>query len=132
MNNQIILDQLIANIVDTLNISREKALKLLLFQIEDDTINKLSVQDETFLQCMSQIDKLNKLLSKPENILGSEFTKHGEIAELIEVYIKNANDIKGSEHMIKKIAWKALLVKAFSNVAYHPIIIGFGSHHCLI
>ena len=49
MNNQIILDQLIANIVDTLNISREKALKLLLFQIEDDTINKLSVQDETFL-----------------------------------------------------------------------------------
>ena len=50
MNNQIILDQLIANIVDTLNISREKALELLLFQIEDDTINKLSVQDETFLQ----------------------------------------------------------------------------------
>ena len=93
MNNQIILDQLIANIVDTLNISREKALELLLFQIEDDTINRLSVQDEIFLQCMSQIDKLNQLLSKPENILGSEATKHGEIAELIEVYISNANDI---------------------------------------
>lgn len=93
MKKKIIIDQLAANLVETLNITREQALELVLATIKEETLAKLSSQDEAFIEAMRQIEELKKILSKPENILGSEATKHGEIAELIEVYIRNAKDI---------------------------------------
>jgi len=39
------------------------------------------------------VDKVRDFLNAPEHILGSDITKHGEIAEQIEVNIRNARDL---------------------------------------
>lgn len=58
-------------------------------QLKNETI---SAQDKAFLFAKDQIDKVREELTRPENILGSDKTKHGEIAEKIEISIRNARE----------------------------------------
>lgn len=62
-------------------------------------IIKLAVQEAAFESAVEQIDKVREFLSRPQNILGSDLTKHGEIAEQIEVGIRNARQALAQETM---------------------------------
>lgn len=62
-------------------------------------IIKLAVQESAFESAVEQIDKVRDFLSRPQNILGSDLTKHGEIAEQIEVGIRNARQALAQETM---------------------------------
>lgn len=52
----------------------------------------LEGQDSAFLKAIEQIHKVRGFVGSPEHILGSDKTKHGEIAEQVEVGIRNARD----------------------------------------
>ncbi|WP_323652064.1 hypothetical protein [Aliarcobacter butzleri] len=59
-------------------------------------IYELANQDINFSKAISEIYNIRNFVGTPENILGSELTKHGEIAEQVEVGISNARSyIKG-------------------------------------
>jgi hypothetical protein len=77
--SQMYKDQVSGSIVQTINEAR----------IQDEII-KITAQDAAFTKVIEQIDQVRHFLGSPENILGSELTKHGEIAEHVEVGIRNA------------------------------------------
>lgn len=64
-----------------------------------DEIIKLAAQDAAFETAVEQINRVRGFLSRPQNILGSAMTKHGEIAEQIEVGIRNARQALAQESM---------------------------------
>lgn len=64
-----------------------------------DEIIKLASQDAAFETAVEQIDKVRDFLSRPQNILGNGMTKHGEIAEQVEVAIRNARQALAQEAM---------------------------------
>lgn len=68
-----------------------------------DEIIKLAAQDAAFETAVEQLDKVRDFLSRPQNILGSELTKHGEIAEQVEVGIRNARQALAQEAMTASI-----------------------------
>jgi hypothetical protein len=84
----LIPDQVNAAIVDSLNNQR----------IQDE-IMKLAAQDAAFSNAIKQADKVREFIGNPNNILGSELTKHGEIAEQVEVGIRNARAALAQENM---------------------------------
>ena len=53
-------------------------------------IYELSNQNINFSKAISEIYNVRNFVGTPENILGSQLTKHGEIAEQVEVGISNA------------------------------------------
>jgi hypothetical protein len=81
-------DQVAAVIIDQHNFGRET-----------EELEALQNQDEAFLGAMEQIDKVREFVGSPENILGSDETKHGEIAEQVEVGIGNARKLIEQEPM---------------------------------
>lgn len=72
-------DQVIGSTVDALNRARIK-----------DELFKLSQQDHAFTFAEEQMQKVRDFIASPNNILGSMSTKHGEIAEQLEVGVRNA------------------------------------------
>lgn len=64
-----------------------------------DEIVQLAKQDAAFELAIAQIDKVREFISRPQNILGSIATKHGEIAEHVEVGIRNARQAVSQEAM---------------------------------
>lgn len=84
----LIPDQVNAAIVGTLNNQRMQ-----------DEIAKLTRQDAAFSNAIEQVDKVREFIGNPNNILGSELTKHGEIAEQVEVGIRNARAALAQENM---------------------------------
>ena len=52
----------------------------------------LESQDSAFAKAIEQVVKVRDFVGIPEHILGSGKTKHGEIAEQVEVGIRNARD----------------------------------------
>lgn len=58
-------------------------------------LNKASIskQDERFMDALAEVTKVRAFLTDPSRILGSDRTKHGEVAEQVEVYIRNAREI---------------------------------------
>ncbi|WP_227938285.1 hypothetical protein [Alkalihalobacillus deserti] len=86
-------DQVIGSTVDLLNQTRVQQLEKELTRILNDESVKLSHQDQSLLEALAQLEKVRDFLGKPENILGSDLTKHGEIAEQIEVHIRNAKNL---------------------------------------
>lgn len=75
----IVADQVNSAMVGNHNTAR------LLLQTED-----CARQDRAYALATAQVDKVRDFISKPENILGNDLTKHGEIAEQMEVGIRNA------------------------------------------
>jgi hypothetical protein len=68
-----------------------------------DEIIKVAARDAAFETAVEQIDKVRDFLSRPQNILGSALTKHGEIAEQVEVGIRNARQALAQEAMTASI-----------------------------
>ncbi len=85
---RLVQDQAAGVVVQTINEAR----------VHDEII-KLAAQDAAFETAVEQINKVRNFLSRPQNILGSELTKHGEIAEQVEVGIRNARQALAQETM---------------------------------
>ena len=72
-------DQIIGIAVDQLNQMNEQAMNV-----------QLSAQDIAFEVANDQMQKVRDFIANPSGILGSMSTKHGEIAEQVEVGVRNA------------------------------------------
>lgn len=59
----------------------------------DELIAKLNQQDINFEEALRELDEIKKFLGDPSHILGSASTKHGEIAEQMQVHIENARRV---------------------------------------
>lgn len=56
----------------------------------DELIQRLNQQDTNLEEALTELEELKKFLGDPSHILGNEFTKHGEIAEHMQVNFENA------------------------------------------
>ncbi|MBT6047074.1 MAG: hypothetical protein HOG49_09655 [Candidatus Scalindua sp.] len=54
---------------------------------------QLNLQENALVDALKEVNKIRERLATPEHILGSSNTKHGEIAEIIEVNIRNARSL---------------------------------------
>jgi hypothetical protein len=77
-----LVDQLQASLVQAANHAREAMVAA-----------KVEAQNLVYEQASIYIDTVREFIDKPGNILGSAATKHGEIAEVAEVGVKNAWDV---------------------------------------
>lgn len=69
-------------------------------QRQADEFASLLQQDFHFAKAVNEVDKVRQFVGSPENILGSDRTKHGEIAEQVEVGIRNARSyLQGGEQV---------------------------------
>ncbi|WP_314062479.1 hypothetical protein [uncultured Vagococcus sp.] len=59
----------------------------------EKAIENTFAQNKRFIEALSELDKIRDFINSPSNILGSPLTKHGEIAEQINVGFKNADSI---------------------------------------
>lgn len=90
--------QIIGSFVENFNNSRDEKLKKCLNIVQEEALKKLNIQDQNLKSALLSVNEARNFLTTPQNILGSEATKHGEIAEQIEVGISNARRlIKGLE-----------------------------------
>lgn len=82
-------DQTIGAFVHNINAKRQA----------DETASLLQ-QDFYFEKAINEVNKVRNFVGSPHNILGSDRTKHGEIAEQVEVGIRNARSyIEGGEQV---------------------------------
>lgn len=57
----------------------------------------LNAQDNAFIKALAEFDATRDFISRPQNILGSDLTKHGEVAEHMEVGWRRAWDFLHQE-----------------------------------
>ena len=93
MKSQIYTDQVIGGFVqDGINtaeqLQAERMAEILQTAIEKESYARTALSEG--LHC---VENLRNFVSSPENILGNMQTKHGEIAEHVEVEIRNGRDI---------------------------------------
>jgi len=74
--------QIIAGVVSADNLIRVRELE-----------QALSSQDRALADALRQVKQVHDFIGSPEHILGNPQTKHGEIAEQVEVGIRNAKDL---------------------------------------
>lgn len=74
-------DQISGSIIADFNIRRVQ-----------EKIAQINLQDACFMKATEQIDIVREFISEPSKILGSVATKHGEIAEQVEVQIRRSQD----------------------------------------
>ncbi len=80
--SQLIKDQASGIAVDLINTARH----------ESEQLQQIA-QDAAFEKAVEQITRVREFVGSPEKILGSELTKHGEIAEQVEVGVRNARSL---------------------------------------
>jgi hypothetical protein len=90
---EIIASQVVGGIVNEVNVHRIDVLNQALASINVEKISGLAQQDANFINALNEVKKVEEFLADPSHILGSEATKHGEIAESIEVNIGNAKQV---------------------------------------
>lgn len=56
----------------------------------DELIAKLDRQDINFEEALAELEEIKNFIGDPSHILGSQLTKHGEIAEHMQVNFENA------------------------------------------
>jgi len=61
-----------------------------LYQALDELQKHLDQQDQHFAKALGELDRVREQLQAPEHILGSLHTKHGEMAEFLEVALRRA------------------------------------------
>ncbi|RSD27060.1 hypothetical protein [Mesobacillus subterraneus] len=83
-------DQITAAGVEGFNHWKNQSIARQLDDIVRETLQKQQQQSGNFENALSNMIKMRQFLSEPNNILGSERTKHGEVAEHLEVHIRNA------------------------------------------
>ena len=59
----------------------------------DDLMEKLTAQDCNLEDAWAELQELKYFISAPEHILGSLQTKHGEVAEHVQVNFSNARNL---------------------------------------
>ncbi|MGM0786012.1 MAG: hypothetical protein ACQEUM_18105 [Pseudomonadota bacterium] len=59
-----------------------------------------AIQDQAFEKAQEQVEAVRRFIGTPENILGNHSTKHGEIAEQVEVGIRNARSAVNQADMM--------------------------------
>lgn len=57
----------------------------------------LARKDDALHDALAQIERVREVIAHPEGILGSAATKHGEIAEQVEVAVRNARSLLAEE-----------------------------------
>lgn len=83
-------EQVVGAATSLINHERIQELQEELFKIDQNKISSLNRQDSAFNRAMEEVNKVRDFIGKPEHILGGEAQKHGEIAESVEVHIRNA------------------------------------------
>lgn len=56
----------------------------------DELVEKLNQQDINLEEALKELEEIKQFIGDPEHILGNEITKHGEIAEHMQVNFANA------------------------------------------
>ena len=79
--------------VEYINSVRVEELQRVLGEISNKLNEELTQQDINLIKALKYVDNVREFVSKPNEILGSKLTKHGEIAEQIDVNINNARCI---------------------------------------
>ena len=59
----------------------------------NELIEKIAQQDVNLDEALAMLQKIRIFVASPQNILGCNATKHGEIAENVQVYISNARNV---------------------------------------
>ena len=90
MNREIIDGQISASVAEAFNNIRLTDLENELTAISDTLQDRIQSQDINLIEAMRRINNIQRFVDSPENILGAPGTKHGEIAEQVEVGITNA------------------------------------------
>lgn len=84
----LIRDQFSGIAVDSINSTRHQT-----------EMMQQAIQDQAFEKAQEQVETIRHFISEPEKILGNPYTKHGEIAEQVEVGIRNARSAVSQEPM---------------------------------
>ena len=93
MNIEYINDQVNGSIVNLINTIRNEDLERAIASISKYTQSQLTVQDINFAKALAQVDHIQQLVNSPNKLLGSMNTKHGELAEQVEVAIQNSKSL---------------------------------------
>ena len=64
-----------------------------LYHIDTQRISDIQLVDQHLDEALKCIENVRTFVGSPENILGSQLTKHGEIAEQVDVWFQNAWNI---------------------------------------
>lgn len=90
MSTNVWKDQVTAVGVDGFNQWKSQSIVKQLDQIVKEKLQSQQQQNINFETALKNMMKMRQFLSEPKNILGSEQTKHGEVAEHLEVNVRNA------------------------------------------
>ncbi|PLR83470.1 hypothetical protein CVD25_14890 [Bacillus canaveralius] len=90
MSTSVWKDQINAAGVDGFNHWKSQSIAKQLDQIVKEQFQSQQQQNINFETALKHMMKMRQCLSEPKNILGSEQTKHGEVAEHLEVNVRNA------------------------------------------
>lgn len=93
MELKYVKDQVNGSIVDLINSIKQEDLDRALKSISKNLQRELSEQDINFARALAQVDHVQQLVNSPEKILGRMDTKHGELAEQVEVAIQNSKTL---------------------------------------
>ena len=89
MRDKIYSDQVVAGFVQQGIQDKEELLIKTLEDIQKEANQSAAKADRAFAAAQQCIERVRDFVGNPERILGSDSTKHGEIAEHIEVEIHN-------------------------------------------
>lgn len=90
MASQVWKDQITAVGIGAFNDWKQEAAARKIDQIVRDVLAAQGQQESFFENALGHMQKMRQFLAKPDNILGSRQTKHGEVAEQMEVHVRNA------------------------------------------
>lgn len=90
MRKEDIQNQCIGAYIEHLNSIREEDIRKIIEELSINLNEELSKQDKNLIKALAYVQNVKEFVGKPEEILGSNLTKHGEIAEQIDVNIGNA------------------------------------------
>ena len=90
MNENALKGQISGAVVDVFNSIRIDRLNDALAAIDERLSDSLSTQSRNFAKAIERMNLVQEFIDHPETILGRMDTKHGEIAEQLEVGITNA------------------------------------------
>ncbi|MGQ0516579.1 hypothetical protein ACT453_38070, partial [Bacillus sp. D-CC] len=85
--------QVLASFIENMNTVRLQEREIMLSDSYLKEWHASQKQDEAFYLAFQQVNKVREFLQDPSKILGSDKTKHGEIAEQVEVHVRNAYKI---------------------------------------
>lgn len=93
MKIEYVSDQVNGSIVNLINSIRHEDLERAVACILKHTQSQLSTQDMNFARALAQVDHIQQLVDSPDMLLGRMNTKHGELAEQVEVAIQNSKSL---------------------------------------